>query len=388
MGRIHLTLSGNSFHSNVTPERWRQMFKEKAGIEAIVASEVPVSMSYQRIDFEIMPWLKETLESKDSYSCVELLRAPYSHSLLPLMHPRQGEWEMRRGYATFNVFCWFFPEFYVPEGELFHRYAFSFFVLGSNSVVYSEGEHPGAMVLRNNITKHNAIGYAGKIGLVMREPNFLKEFFTFQRELSEQSLETLLKAIEKIAMETPEDYVCITPIDIEAPYVGSWGGALVWERFFNGIKQSGLSKHFISVREAERMLEPQAVKIGRPHRELGQKWLKYEAQFRHMAWLANYVPDTEREHKILALAATSDVLSGLETKISQLKGPRILQAKDSNGNAKEITIGFNQDVIDACMAARFALVDKQPLIRKIQKTCDCSSLQIQSILSWAEQNNL
>ena len=107
-----------------------------------------------------------------------------------------------------------------------------------------------------------------------------------------------------------------------------------------------------------------------------------------MAWLANYVPDTEREHKILALAATSDVLSGLETKISQLKGPRILQAKDSNGNAKEITIGFNQDVIDACMAARFALVDKQPLIRKIQKTCDCSSLQIQRILSWAEQNNL
>ncbi len=89
MGAIHLALVGNAFHSATPKKKWPQLEAEKLGLEVIGESGLPVSTSFQGIDFEIFPWLKSTLVQHPSIECVS---ATYGHSFIPLMHPVQQKW--------------------------------------------------------------------------------------------------------------------------------------------------------------------------------------------------------------------------------------------------------------------------------------------------------
>jgi len=393
MGRIHLTLPGNATHSNVSPKKWEEIDRNHAGLDAIGRSGVPVSVSYQGIDYELWPWLTDTLTR---YPSLEVIDAPYSHAFLPLMHPKQQRWEISQNVVQHPVS--FFAEFYSPSAEFIKN---AFFVLATQTVAYSVGFEedtreramlPAPLYVGENIEKLDVIQYGGKIGLVMRgfEP-ILQAFFAFQRDPvtpreGALPLDILLNTIEDTV--TSNDGVIIMPLDIEAPFVGSLGGAEVWGVLFNGIQERNLTRHFISLSGVLEELRPKAELTRRPHRILGTKWSKYEIQMRYLARVGSFVPHNEREHRMLALAATSDVLSGLCTKIDRQKKKTVLSARDFDGREGSVEIGYNQEVVDVGFAALHALQDKQSLVQKIQEQCDLSSLFIQRVLAWAEKYDL
>ncbi len=393
MGTIHLALSGNAFHSDVPQKRWHEIDSERLGLEIIGESGLPVSVSFQGIDFELFPWLKETLLRYPSIECVH---ASYGHGLIPFMHPVQQEWEIKRGPGTHRVT--FFPEFYTPEE---HFIPDMFFVLGPRTVAYTLYEGPGVKrspvsVTGNDPENFPAIRYGDKTGLVMKDFNvLLGRFFAFQQDpyslnQSPSSLSQLLEEVERIMKNIPA--TVIIPLDIEAPYIGSLEGAKVWEIFVSALKQSGLDTCFVSLESViHDVAGAKAITMDRPHRELTSKWFGYEAQFAYYSFIREFEPKNERDHFVLSLAGTSDVLSSLYRKVTALKRSKelLLSAIDFTGRRRELRIGTeNEHVFELCRSAWLALNKGLRLTTAIKRHCDRRSLLVKRTLLWAEKYNL
>lgn len=384
MGRngLHINMPLNTLHSNVPPKAWQQIDKEHAAIKIIGESGIPVSISPQAMDFELCPWLKDELGCHPS---IEVTSGTYSHVLMSLMNPKHQHWQVENSFPSASRVN-FYPEYYSPEARFIKDI---FFVLASQTVAYSV---TGTTTLEQpyvgeDIAKHEAILYGGKLGLVMKgfEP-ILSAFFAWQRDPGNKSLYEKLFLTIRQTVETI-DGIIIMPIDIEAPWVGSLVGGKIWELFFSGINKYGLAKYFMSLKEVVEYLEPNAQETRRPHRVTGTKWTKYEVQINYLARLRSKEPATDRQHHLLALAGVSDVLSGLCSKIDATKRPVLFEAKDMDGNPGTIEIGYSQEVIDLAYFAAKALIRNTSLLDEINKI-DTSSLLVQRILAWAEENKL
>ena len=394
MGRICLVLPGNSFHANVQPQSWDRIDKEQAGLPAIGASGVPVSVCYQALDFEFFPWIRE---NSTRYPSIELTSAPFSHPLLPLLDEKQQAWEMSQRVMGGPV-C-FFPEFYAPKAHLIPE---AFLVLAAYTAAYSvgteyaDGDTPALEqpYVDREFAKHAAISHGGKSGLVMKafEP-ILKAFFDFQRDPvtaieGVSPLDRLLDKMKAVADSTDE--IIIIPLDLEAPYVGSLWGGKIWELLFDGIVRGNLSSYFISLKDALAELAPRAVKTRRPHRMVGQKWIKYEVQYRYACQIGSFQPRNDRHHMLLSIAGGSDVLAGLQVMVD---GAKTFKAMDIDARCKDLQIGFNQEIVDVCYDAANALRKKGSLVEKIERRMSqdsslAASLLMQKILAWTRANSL
>lgn len=384
MGRIILMMPGNTLHSNVFPEAWERIDAAHAGIPVIGMSGVPVSISYQTMDYHLLPWLRDELANHPS---IEVINAPFSHALIPLLQPRHQQWQMANGAHQLHPVS-FFTEFYSPEEQFIPD---AFLVLASQTVAYSvtsDATVPQVYV-DPDIARHDAILYGGKLGLVMKgfEP-ILAAFFTWQRDPGNRiKLDALFTAIVETAEKT--DGIIMWPIDIEAPWVGSLVGERIWETFFSEIVSRGLTGLFTTLNQALEELRPLAHESRRPHRALGAKWLKWELQFLEMARLSQIKPRSDREHMILSLAAASDLLSGLCSKIDESQRRIVLNATDMDGHPGTVQIGWSQPVVEACFAARHALDDGvtlQETLAELPDDYDC--LLVRRLCDWAKANDL
>lgn len=370
MGKIILNLPGNTFHSNVLAHRWEEMYQSRVGLEAIGTSGVPVAVSYQGIDYKIMPWLEKTLAK---YPSIEVLNASHSHALVPLQTEEMQRWETR-GIIPGSIPVTFFAEFYAPM-ERYIPTEF-FWVLEGASYLYSACCESGIDVIAEALPGAPSIKHGNKIGIIMRDAEFspiLKAYFRFQRDPLTASddtngklpLDNLLDEIEKVG-NMPADKIIIVPIDIEAPFVGSVWGAKIWEMFFQGIVNRGLKDVFTPLSATLDTYRAKAVKSKRPHRIL-TKWTSYEVQVRYLMQVARLKLDTglESDMMLASVASCSDILSAWEKKIAEGKKTDILDGKDLAGNEVKLPVSYNQDIITVQSTALRALSAGIPFMESL-----------------------
>jgi hypothetical protein len=365
--KIALYLPGNGFHSDVPPARHHTANIQHLGLAQIGSSGVPVATSFQALDEVVYPWLEEELAR---WPTVEVIRSTESHALTPFLHTRRQRQEVTSSLARgADHPVMFYPEFYIPEAPFLGSKAF--LVLGAHTETYSYCYSPSCDsdgATRWNLLEGGqdlsdvaAISYGGSIGLVMKGFDLiLRTFYAFQRDPfgkttdGRTTLEVAIDAIEETLRMTPDDEVVIVPIDIEAPYVGSMYGEQVWGWYLGAIRESGLVEHFITLREAYERLRGKAQKSSRPHRELTQKWVGYEAQWKHssrfLQWDTQVVP-----WQLIALASTSDALSGLYRQIVAHGQKRLRITAVREGEPHAIEILGNNGIVEVASAARVAI---------------------------------
>lgn len=351
---FHLTLPANLMgHSNVSEEMREDIEKAKANIDVIGLSGLPVSMSFQGIDFEWAPWLRETLAQ---YPSIDLLNATWSHSILDMVSSQQALWEVRQRVSNSRVT--FFAEYASPASDLIPG---AFFVLAPHSFSYSTGYQreeqaaalldpqlgPDLMGVKAIRTKGN-----GKLGIVMNAfDGILNDrdagFFAYQRDLSklEAHMDLLKHHLDSTEGITP------FPIDLESCFVGSACSLEVWPRYLDALDRHDLIKHFVSIEEVLEEAEGCAIEAPVPKRILGTKWTKHTVQLKYGARNMNTWAHSEYENRLLGVAGVSDWYSGVCTKIDSSRRKTILSAKKVDGSNTTIEIGYNQAVIDIAHAA-------------------------------------
>lgn len=398
MGKIILVLPGNFLHANVLPDRWEEMYQSRAGLDEIGSSGVHVTVAYQAMDFQLIPWLEETVRK---YRSIELINSTYSHALLPLIHSNElKRWETEPR-INWHAPVTFFPEFYAPEDWIIPtKY---FFVLEGQSYLYSAFTNTDCFArdVEVQATEENnlSIHYGDKIGIMLKEGlfrPFLNAFFRFQRDPvtkvdGRSSLDKVLDEVEKIG-NSPKENLVICPLDLEAPFIGSALGVKVWEMFFQGVNQRGLTKVFTSLSDKLDLIAFRGSNSKRPHRIL-TKWTVFEVQLKHLLQMNQVNPETKQEKILFSLAMGSDILAAWERKISETKSDKkvILSGRDLKGKEIALPVSFNQQVIDLQLMAKWALVDRNRLSYLIQKRINelgDVSLLMERALVFAEKFDL
>lgn len=396
---FYLTLPGNLMgHSNVSEEAREDIEKAKANIDVIGSSGLPVSMSFQGIDFEWAPWLRDTLAQ---YPSIDLLNATWSHSILDMVSPQQALWEVRQRVS--NSRATFFSEYASPKSDFIPDV---FFVLAPHSFSYSAGyereEQAAALLdpqLGPDLMGVKAIRTKGdrpKLGIVMNAfDGILNDrdagFFAYQRDLGklEAHMDLLKRHLDATEGITP------FPIDLESCFVGSACSLEIWPRYLEALRRHDLDQYFVSTKEVIREAEVLAIEAPAPKRILGTKWTKHVVQCQYMARNINTWPYNEYEHRLLGVAGVSDWYSGICTKIDSSRRKTILSAKRSDGSETTIEIGYNQALIDVAHAA-LDLVNKRhsylrgesrerplPFDEYLAKHCDTSTFTVRRMIEVA-----
>lgn len=365
---------GNSKHSNNLPPGFEAMYSSKAGLDAIGSSGVPVAVSYQGIDYKILPWLRETLAK---YPSIQVVNAPHSHALLPLLNEKMQAWELSQRIPG-SLPVTFYPEFYAPETRIMPTDFF--FVLGGASHLYSAcwySDQDAEDVSVQKLPDSPAISVDGKTGIILRDADFgplLKQFFAFQRDPfgsvqpGMTNLKSLMQEIRRIG-DDPSDGVVVIPIDIEAPWVGSAWGVKIWEIFFSAIVDEGLKDVFVPLSSQLDYFRRSAVTSLRPHRIL-TKWTAFEIQMKYMSRVFGLRPYNEKEMVLASIAGCSDILSAWERKIVEANKPIVLSGVDPNGNKVMLPISYSQDVITvqtACLRAVLDGISFESALAKVAK---------------------
>jgi len=351
---FHITLPGNLMgHSNVSEKAREDIDRARANIDVIGKSGLLVSMSFQGIDFELAPWLHETIAQ---YPSIDLLNITWSHSILDMVSPQQALWEVRQRVSNSPVT--FFSEYASPNSDLIPE---AFFVLAPHTFSYSTGyerEEQAAFLLDPQLgpdlmgvkairTKGN-----GKLGIVMNDfDDILNDrdagFFAYQRDLSKlQAHMDLLKR----KLDTTEGITSF-PVDLESCFVGSACPLEVWPKYLEGLHQHDLIKYFVGIDRVIEEADGLAIEAPAPKRILGTKWTKHVVQCRYMAENLNTWPHGGYEHRLMGVAGVSDWYSGICTKIDSNRRKTILSARRADGSDTVIEIGYNQVVIDVAHAA-------------------------------------
>lgn len=388
-GRLILLLLGNTFHSNLLLGRWEQMDTEKAGLDAIGASGIPVTASYQSMDYEILPWLKETLAK---YPSIQMINAPNSHALIPLYNEEMMRWETKKIIG--DVPATFFAEFYAPRAQFIPTKFFPF--LEGMTYAYSDfsGEGRASDIISGTLPDALSIKVGDRIGIIMKDKlfkPFLDAWFRFQRDPvtvdnstnNKLPLDHLLDQVEAIA-ESGNVVVC--PLDIETAFIGSVLGKKVYELFFKGIKARGLESVFGHLSEYLDYFEAEAMPSKHPHRIL-TKWSTYEIQVKYLMSLSKIYPKNKKAHMLLSTASCSDILSAWERKIGEAQRKIVLNGRDLGGNEVKLPISYNQDIIDVQDAARQALQKKTSYQNLLQDLSN-QSLFVQRMTAYAEKYGL
>ena len=352
MSKIALVLPGNALHANHLSPAMARMDVERCGLPILRKWNMPVTAFCQGLDLLLKPWLAQEMQIRGS---VEWGHAPFSHSFLPLV---EGSWRDEldeRKMVHGDVPVTFFSEFFPPEASQIPT-EFTMLLPGS-SALYDWNRSDDIDV--QEFPAHvDAIRFGGKTGILIREEwfrEFLNAFFRFQRHpltgnRKSDYLAELVAAICKIG-ESPDDRTIVVPIDMEAPWVGSTYGALVWEMFCAEIHRQKLESVFTPLSLHLDAFASRAVASTQPHREL-LKWATWDVQLRHIMRVGKYQPKNPEQAIVKMIATGSDILAAWDRKIQESRGRAIRKAGlDPFGRPIEIPISYNQSVVDITLAA-------------------------------------
>ncbi|MEK7648822.1 MAG: hypothetical protein AAB400_02800 [Patescibacteria group bacterium] len=347
-------------HSNVSEEARADIERARANIDVIGSSGLLVSMSFQGIDFEWAPWLREAIAQ---YPSIDMLNATWSHSILDMISSQQALWEVRQRVSDSRVT--FFSEYASPNADLIPDV---FFVLAPHSFSYSTGYEreeqaaalldpqlgPDLMGVKAIRTRGN-----GKLGIVMYDFESILNnkdagFFAYQRDLGK--LEAHMDLLKR-KLDTTEGITSF-PIDLESCFVGSAEPLEVWPRYLDALRKHDLDQYFLPIEEVIQEAEGLAIEAPAPKRILGTKWTKHVVQLKYAAQNINTWAYNEYEHRLMGVAGVSDWYSGICTKIDSSRRKTILSAKRVDGSDSSLEIGYNQPLIDVAHAA-LDLVNKR-----------------------------
>jgi len=387
-GKLIFHLPGNTDHSDLLSDSWKKMDEERAGLDVIGASGIPVTVSYQGKDYETLPWLKETLAK---YPSISVMNAPNSHALIPRCEEKMIRWETKNIIG--NIPVTFFAEFYAPYEYFIPTKFFTF--LDSMFYPYSNfTENNVDDIQISKLPDAPSIKIGDKIGIMMKEKlfgPFLNAWFRFQRDPvtiddssnSKLPLDNLLDKVEDIKKS---GNIVVCPLDIETVYIGSILGKKAYELFFNGVKARGLEDVFAPITAYLGYFESEAKPSKHPHRILS-KWNVFDVQDRYSRSLSTIHPRNERECKLLSIASGSDILSAWGRKLGEEKKKQILDGRDLNGHSVKLPITFSQDVIEVLRAAKEALVKRTSYEQFLRKLPN-QSLYVQRMIAYAERHRL
>lgn len=353
MSRIVLYLPMNFFHGNLSEEAGLDYFRSiESNIDLLKIQQTNVAISWQKLDEEFFPELKELVNSPH----LSVLNSTFSHAL-PAAYSegtQRDMWarEIETGVKG-NVDCMFFPEFCAPS-KFFStkKYSKYFLVLDTQTTLYSYNLFSLYPVEPNIIPDAPAIRCGDKIGLIMKEKlfsGFLKAFFAWQRspyDIVAQNI--MIDELDKIIM-LPDDQTIIIPIDWEAPWVGSLYGHEIWFKFFEII---GLrSENFVPLSSVMDDMAEQAIATHHPHRNL-MKWFSDEISLKTHDKIAAITPKTEYEKMLLSVASGSDLPASFFGKYHPMK---LKASHPRSGELVDLVIGHNQIAIEVALAALRAL---------------------------------
>jgi len=361
VSHIILYFPGNVFHGNV-PARKRREYIETfpQWLMALKSAGFPVATSFQGIDLELLG------VSEADFAGIDLLGGMYNHALPTVFEKHAGlrdhaRWLVENGVCG-NVPGMFFPEFNIPRTEILGREPVIIPVAPSAlSFLYSICQ-TGDIAPGLAISKYEAIAFRDHV-LVPMHLDGQKNFFEWQRTLAPEKLEAFLGDIRAIR-DDGQDGVKILFIDLEAPLVGSRHGLAIWERLFAAIRDAGLAECFVPFAQAaehwrSRAVKPDESALSLVARDLG-KWLGLDPQVDYLDRVkAVRPPASNAEHRLLALASTSDVCAAMDRK---LRGTVTLPADEG----QTVQIGYDQTLIDIGFASLAAAGNHRRLDVKTQ----------------------
>ena len=352
------------------------------------------SLSYHAFDTVFYPWLPKIV----SVSSIETLAAPWAHPLFDLVHPSPQKRQLEHG-VNMDARTWFFPDYLPPDINcLKWLRGISFLVSSRFAAIYDcEMSEPAMMekVLpsRYRIQDFASLRYGRKIGLVIKgQGDLVGAFFKWTRNPT--GSDETKQLVDEICKAGKFDDVVIAGIDFEAAWIGSAGGARTWKAFFELIRQNDLEKYFISLRDAESRIQNTVHLLsGSIHAATGDKWTKYPEQVRYVADLMNFVPQTDGQHLLLAIAAGSDVLSRMHALMESSRGTiPAFDVRDFDGRVTRVDLSRgNDDIIPVGHAASRALLCDRPFrgwLAQRMKKQKRPSFFLRRLSAFAEQNGL
>ena len=387
-----IVLPGNRWHSDLSASAAARCRDELCGLEAIGNSGIPVAVSLHGMDFWLMPELWKLLNS-GRYPNITLLSAPFSHSLLSWCDLQYAEWEFHHGVGVETHFlpAWKLPQSDV-RGEVIVLPEFAWppdlgGYLCPRALMYGpftslEPRRDPEWLAERGVTemdgryaayqgkpgdprfeKPDIVGFCGAGIRVMQYHNQLLDgFFRFQRGLltSDQLLALYRRGLNAL----PPEKTVVMPIDLEAPWVGGLGGAVVWERFLSLLAQSDLRDRIISVEEMwSRNTTIDRFVFDAPSRR-ETKWTHFPQQRLLRKRLESLPRHTDRDRFRFAIASCADVFSCLyRTEGRKYGAPFVLSFPTMvAGTAGKIKLDADPDITRIGLSAMDAMERGVPLV--------------------------
>lgn len=357
---IVLVASINSFHGNLLPERFEQLYKEELGLEAIGLSGFKMTINCHGIDFLMYPWLTNYF---NKFKNLQLAGGLFSHVMPTLFSDDYISWQQEVGdsmIASKIPIC-FYPEFCNPE-----KPKNNFWILDSQNHYYSLEDESFFVSWKNEETIFDdSIEYKGKIGLVMKEEKYkpiLSSLFLAQRLPDEIRLDGLSNLDYLVKQIREVEELILIPFDLESPYIGSFLGKEFWIRLINKLEQEDLGDMFLDFFDVFDDLKKEAKHTDdTPHRSLA-KWTNLPATFSYYSKISSISQRSLslKEKVLLAIAGNGDLAAAICQKSFGRK--ILLPAVKIDGSQKKIEISGSQDVIDISYMALKSLEEKSSFL--------------------------
>jgi hypothetical protein len=346
---IVLVASINSFHGNLLPGRFEQLYEEELGLEAIGLGGLKMTINCHGIDFLMYPWLAKYFKKFDNF---QLASGLFSHVMPTLFSDNYVSFQQEVGDSMIasKIPVCFYPEFCNPE-----KPKNNFWILNSQNHYYSLEEDSFFVSWKDDsLISEDSIEYDGQIGLVMKEEKYkpiLSSLFLAQRLPDEirsdglSNLDYLVKQIKEV------DDLILIPFDLESPYIGSFLGKEFWIRFISKLEESNLGDMFLDFFDVFDDLKKKAKHVDdAPHRSLA-KWTNLPATFSYYSKI-NSISQRNlslKEKILLAIAGNGDLAAAIYQKSFARKV--LLPAVKMDNTLGEIEISGSQDVIDVSYLA-------------------------------------
>ncbi len=324
MSKIIFFLPGNIFHSNVIQKEVKRMFGEKAGMDTLRKSKIPLVFAWQEIDKLLAPDIYDPGHH-------ELCAGSLTHALHNWLSPEHSKWQMDEGIEGIDVT--FYPEFAPPsDPELIPtKY---FFLLAPQTVCYTRDSTTGTSSLPETFTEAPAIRFGSKVGILIHNRTLIDQsnqpkrpdrktddpirdqWHNYLKDPA-QGVDDLLRATQGVAEQHGGVHIALG--DLETPYVNNVDANALWSKYLEALGENGLSSAFSPLESQLSWFDEQAVDVQPPHRML-EKWTRHDAQLDYARRAYEDIQiSNPRERWLLAIARSSDVLSAMDSKIRKQK---------------------------------------------------------------------
>jgi hypothetical protein len=375
MCKIIIFLPGNIFHSNVVQGEIERMLKQKAGMDTLRKSKIPLVFAWQRIDELLAPEIYDPGPH-------ELCAGSLTHVLHNRLTPERSAWQAAKGAAdsrwqkgNTGIDVTFYPEFAPPsDPELIPtKY---FFLLAPQTVCYTHDPITGTLTPPETFPDAPAIRFGSKVGILIRHRTLIDQSNRPKRSdrktldpIRDQwhnylqdpakGADDLVRAIKGVTEQDGGVHIALG--DLETPYVNKVDPNVLWSEYLEALDKAGLLSAFSPLEPHLSWFDKWAVDVQPPHRIL-EKWTRHDAQLDYIrrAYDDVYQASNERERWLLAIARSSDVLSAMDSKIRKQK--QETPAHAAKYREEVIRLGFTCLDILAGKAPLEALAAADPLL--------------------------